>query len=146
MATHLLFVYGTLKEGFRNFAVMRGKRRPGSFVTVQPYPMYVLGAFGLPWLVDEAGRGHAVLGHVFETDDAVLAEMDAFERVGEPQWYTRRELEVRHVESGATLRARVETDGDAAELLRRAEADSTVSNSVRQGFPVIVVRKEAVSG
>jgi organic hydroperoxide reductase OsmC/OhrA len=41
----------------------------------------------------------------------------------------------------ATMRVRV-TAGegvDVADLIRRAEADSTVSNSVRAGFPVMVV-------
>jgi gamma-glutamylaminecyclotransferase len=105
MAAPALFVYGTLKEGFRNFAVMRGVRRPGSFVTVQRYPMYVIGEWGLPWLVDDPGQGHPVLGHVFDVDDDVLGAMDAFERVSEPQWYTRREITVRPLEGTDAITA-----------------------------------------
>jgi organic hydroperoxide reductase OsmC/OhrA len=44
--------------------------------------------------------------------------------------------------AGAEMRVQVEAVdplADLTELLRRAEADSTVSNSVRQGFPVRVV-------
>ena len=38
----------------------------------------------------------------------------------------------------AEVRARVEGDGDIAELIRRAAADSTVGNSVQRGFPVTI--------
>ncbi len=44
---HRVFVYGTLKEGFRNFHVNRGTRLPGEFVTEQAFPLYVIGEFGL---------------------------------------------------------------------------------------------------
>jgi organic hydroperoxide reductase OsmC/OhrA len=45
--------------------------------------------------------------------------------------------------TSATLSVRVtspDQNADLAELIRRTEADSTVSNSVRAGFPVNVVR------
>lgn len=47
--------------------------------------------------------------------------------------------------TSARLRVHVETDGDVAELLRQTEADSTVSNSVRRGFPVAIVQREPSS-
>jgi gamma-glutamylcyclotransferase (GGCT)/AIG2-like uncharacterized protein YtfP len=47
---HRIFVYGTLKEGFRNHHVNLGTRLPGDFMTEQPFPLYVIGEFGLPWL------------------------------------------------------------------------------------------------
>lgn len=105
MAVHRVFVYGTLKQGFRNFHVNRGIRVGGDFVTVQAFPLYILGPFGLPWLVYEPGRGEAVCGQVFEVDDAGLAEMDWLERVNDADWYTRRPLEVRPVDGGAPLAA-----------------------------------------
>lgn len=115
MAVHRVFVYGTLKQGFRNFHVNRGTRVGGDFVTVQAFPLYVLGPFGLPWLVHEPGRGEPVLGQVFEVDDAGLAQMDWLERVDEADWYTRRPLEVRPVEGGPSLAA-VAYFGSAARL------------------------------
>ena len=36
--THLVFVFGTLKEGFPNFATNRGVRVPGAFTTKYRYP------------------------------------------------------------------------------------------------------------
>lgn len=38
----------------------------------------------------------------------------------------------------AAVRAQVQGEGDMAELIRRAAADSTVGNSVQRGFPVTV--------
>lgn len=102
---HLVFVYGTLKEGFRNFHVNRGVRVPGTFVTEQAYPLYVIGEFGLPWLVHEPGRGHHVTGQVFEVDDASLAAMDVLERVDDAGWYTRRLLAVRHTATAEVVQA-----------------------------------------
>jgi RimJ/RimL family protein N-acetyltransferase len=114
---HRVFVYGTLKEGYRNFHVNRGVRIAGEFVTAQPYPLYVLGEFGLPWLVHAPGEGHAVRGQLFEVDEATLAAMDVLERIHDAQWYTRRALAVRPVAGGADLRA-LAYFGDAARAAR----------------------------
>ena len=90
-----VFVYGTLKQGFRNFHVNRGTRLPGAFVTVEAFPLYVIGPFALPWLVHEPGRGERIKGQLFEVDDQGLVAMDVLERVADAHWYTRRELAVR---------------------------------------------------
>jgi gamma-glutamylaminecyclotransferase len=105
MASHRVFVYGTLKQGFRNFHVNRGTRLPGEFITEQAFPLYVIGEFGLPWLVHEPGRGERVTGQVFEVDDAALAAMDVLERVGDAGWYSRQTLAVRHTASGEVTQA-----------------------------------------
>ena len=54
--SHRVFVFGTLKEGFPNFATNRGRRIAGGFVTVQRYPLYLVGERFSPWLLDAAGR------------------------------------------------------------------------------------------
>ncbi len=113
MALHRVFVYGTLKEGFRNFHVNRGTRVHGEFVTVEAFPLYVIGEFGLPWMVHEPGRGQPVQGQVFEIDDAGLAALDALERIHEPGWYTPRELRVQLIGGGAPIDA-LAYFGDAA--------------------------------
>ena len=102
---HRIFVYGTLKEGFRNFQVNRGTRLAGEFVTEQAFPLYVIGEFGLPWLVHQPGQGHRVTGQVFEVDDEALTAMDVLERVNDADWYTRRMLTVRLVGGGEPLQA-----------------------------------------
>lgn len=40
--------------------------------------------------------------------------------------------------TAATVNARVEAQGDVAELIRRAAADSTIGNSIQRGFPVTI--------
>lgn len=102
---HRVFVYGTLKQGFRNFHVNRGRRLGADFVTVQAWPLYVIGPFGLPWMVHAPGRGLRVAGQLFEVDEAGLAEMDWLERVNDADWYTRRALDVVPRDGGASIAA-----------------------------------------
>jgi gamma-glutamylaminecyclotransferase len=112
-----VFVYGTLKEGFRNFHVNRGTRLPGEFVTEDALPLYVVGEFGLPWLVHAPGQGERVTGQVFEVDDAALAAMDALERVTDADWYTRQTLRVRPADGGEPVEV-VAYFGSASRLAR----------------------------
>jgi gamma-glutamylaminecyclotransferase len=99
---HRLFVYGTLKEGFRNFHINGGQRIGGEFVTVQPHPLYLLGGLGLPWLLHRPGQGLPVSGQVFEVNDDVLRNMDALERIDRPGYYQRLHLQVQN-EAGTSL-------------------------------------------
>lgn len=86
---HLVFVFGTLKEGYPNFATNRGRRIPGDFVTQERYPLYLMGERFSPWLVFQPGEGERIAGQLFEVDDAALAAMDLLERVGEADGYRR---------------------------------------------------------
>jgi gamma-glutamylaminecyclotransferase len=86
---NLVFVFGTLKEGYPNFATNRGRRIPGDFVTRERYPLYLMGERFSPWLVFLPGEGERVVGQLFEVDDAVLAAMDLLERVSEADGYRR---------------------------------------------------------
>ena len=77
MLSHRIFVYGTLKQGFRNFHINRGTRLPGEFITEQAFPLYVIGEFGLPWLVHEPGQAHRVTGQVFEVEECSQSPVSA---------------------------------------------------------------------
>lgn len=112
---HAVFVYGTLKQGFANFGINAGRRVPGVFRTAQRYPLYIIGAVQVPWLVNEPGRGGQVLGQVFEVDDRVLADMDRLERIGEPGWYSRVEIDVLPADAPAGESRRVFVYFGAAE-------------------------------
>src|SRR6478672_567892 len=101
--SHRVFVFGTLKEGFPNFATNRGHRIAGDFVTVQRYPLYLVGERFSPWLLDAAGEGERVIGQVFEVDPAGLAAMDDLERVTQPDGYRRRTVEVEAVDAHQRL-------------------------------------------
>ncbi len=108
--THPVFVYGTLKAGFRNFHINHGLRVPGEFITVQPHTLLIVGEFWLPWLLQaepDAGEGHAVVGQLYTVDDAGLAAMDQLEQIDEAGWYERQRIAVRarHDEKAEALQA-----------------------------------------
>ena len=91
----LLFVFGTLKQGFCNFPVNPGRRLGGDWLTTQAFPLYINGPYCLPWLLDRPGEGVLVRGQLFEVDEAQLSELDRFEQVDEPLWYQRKRITVR---------------------------------------------------
>src|SRR5438132_9604523 len=91
---HLVFVFGTLKEGFPNFSPNRGTRIPGEFRTRVAYPLYLVGERHSPWLIDEPGQGLHVTGQIFRVNPQALAAMDALERVSEPDGYRRKVMEL----------------------------------------------------
>ncbi|HEX5128983.1 MAG TPA: gamma-glutamylcyclotransferase, partial [Usitatibacter sp.] len=84
-----VFVFGTLKEGFPNFAVNQGARVPGRYRTRERFPLYLVGDRSVPWMLDARGEGEQVAGELYEVDEATLAAMDRLERVGEPDGYRR---------------------------------------------------------
>jgi len=94
---HPLFVYGSLKEGFPNFHVNKGRRLPGTYVTTEAYPFYLADG-ALPCLLPLPGTGHRVRGQLFEVNEAQLAAMDALERVGEPGGYDRATITVQAID------------------------------------------------
>lgn len=92
-----VFVFGTLKEGFPNFGTNKGARVPGDFVTVQRYPLCLVGERHSPWLINTPGEGKHVIGQVFRVAPRLLAEIDALERVGEADGYERIQIQVRRL-------------------------------------------------
>jgi gamma-glutamylaminecyclotransferase len=86
---HLVFVYGTLKEDFPNFAQNAGTRLPGLFATMERYPLFLVSERCSPWLVNRPGDGERVAGQVFEVDARALAAMDTLERITEVDGYRR---------------------------------------------------------
>jgi gamma-glutamylaminecyclotransferase len=100
----LLFVYGSLKEGFPNFHVNAGRRIAGVYRTVQAYPLY-LAEGRLPCLLATPGSGHHVVGQLFEVTPEALAAMDALERVGERGGYARVAIEVTPADAAAEATA-----------------------------------------
>jgi gamma-glutamylaminecyclotransferase len=90
----LVFVFGTLKAGFPNFGVNQGRRVGTLYRTVQPHPLYLMGARHVPWMIDAPGSGQCVAGELYEVDAAALAAMDELEGVGRPDGYHRKALQV----------------------------------------------------
>lgn len=110
MASHLVFVYGTLKRGFHNQRVMHAGDHSfvGEGVTVD---RYLFTASGIPFVhpVSEHMAAHPriarllcrVKGELWEMDDAALAACDRLE--GHPEFYERTPCHV--VVDGKTLEA-----------------------------------------
>ena len=91
---HSVFVFGTLKQGFPNSSTNKGSRVAGGFITVNRYPLYLVGERCSPWLVLSEGEGLQVRGQVFTVDEATLGEMDRLERVHKTDGYRRVQVQV----------------------------------------------------
>ena len=90
----LLFVYGSLKQGFVNEHVNTGHRIDGRYRTCIAYPMYLLGEGEVPCIVAAPGSGHCVVGEVYRVRADDLHRMDRLERVGEADGYERIVVDV----------------------------------------------------
>jgi len=91
----LVFVFGTLKHGFPNFAINQGRRVGAVYRTLQPHPLYLMGARHVPWMIDAPGSGDHVAGELYAVNAAALAAMDELEGVGQPDGYHRKAFQVR---------------------------------------------------
>ncbi|MBI3700504.1 MAG: gamma-glutamylcyclotransferase [Afipia sp.] len=74
-----VFVYGTLKRGFRNFRFLENSLFVGEAYTLTRYRM-LDGRF--PVLRDSGPDLRQVSGEVFDIDDRTLATLDELESVG----------------------------------------------------------------
>lgn len=86
---HLVFVYGTLKQGKRNHHHMERAKLIGKATTRQAYPLI---ADGLPYLWNLPGYGHNVTGELFRVSNHHLIVLDKFE--GHPTLYQREQVTV----------------------------------------------------
>ena len=82
-ATHpkLIFVYGTLKRGGLNHAVLAGQTYAGEARLTPGFVMYSLGEY--PGLVAEPGSANRVTGEIWSVDADALLRLDALEGVEE---------------------------------------------------------------
>lgn len=76
-------MYGTLRRGGSNHALLARARFRGVARTPAAYTLFSLGAH--PGM--GGGGSTAVLGELFEVDDDTLRRLDALE--GHPTWYRR---------------------------------------------------------
>ncbi|MER2497572.1 gamma-glutamylcyclotransferase [Vibrio neptunius] len=83
---HLLFVYGTLRQGESNHNYLVGSQCLGHFETLPNYALYDLGAY--PAVIE--GHG-SILGEVYLIDGETLSKVDQLEDV--PIEYRREQIE-----------------------------------------------------
>lgn len=91
MEMHEIFVYGTLKRGFRNHVLLSDSKFLAEVVTKPLYLLYDCGPY--PCLVKaKDGKGNSIHGEAYLVDDNVMTRLDRLE--GVPYLYQRGELEL----------------------------------------------------
>ncbi len=85
---NLVFVYGTLKQGFSNHRYLAGSKFLGTGRTVERYAMY---ASGIPFVVMTEPISE-IHGELYEVDDFTLETLDDLE--GHPDFYRREQAEI----------------------------------------------------
>ena len=98
-STNYVFLYGTLKSGFPNSHLNPAVRIEGAFSTVEPYPFYLVGEYSFPWLLDRPGDGYRMRGELYSASEEDLEHFDKLERVGEPEGYLRKSIQVVEADS-----------------------------------------------
>jgi len=91
---HWLFVFGTLKQGHPNHHLNQARLADENCLTLDPYPLYLVGERYSPWLIDEPGKGYRVSGELYRVDDAKLHRMDQLERIDKHDGYQRKAIAV----------------------------------------------------
>ena len=76
-----IFVYGTLKRGGSNHALLASQRFLGTARTAQGYTLYSLGDY--PGMVRAPTDTAGVTGELWAVDDACLQQLDELEGVAE---------------------------------------------------------------
>lgn len=93
---YYVFVYGTLKRGFRNHYNMQDRKIPytGSGITTNRFALYMDPLQrNRPCMANIEGVGHRIRGEVYKLWEAQLVELDKFERV--PTHYHRHLIRLR---------------------------------------------------
>ena len=135
--THRVFVYGTLKRGHGNHALLETSRFLGEAATLKTYWMITTGVF--PIVLDAVPEGFAaplaIAGEIYHVDDATLQELDRLEREGRS--YDRKVTELH--EAGRKVEAEDVKRGlraePAAQQRHRSDEDrsaESVSQQVRR--------------
>jgi gamma-glutamylaminecyclotransferase len=97
--TTTVAVYGTLKKGHGNHRLLAKSKFVGAGTTSMAYPMI---QSGIPYVIDEAGKGNRITVEVYRVTADELRALDSLE--GHPDWYVRRQKSVQ-LATGGTVSA-----------------------------------------
>lgn len=76
-----IFVYGTLKRGYRSNHCLAGQRFLGEARTAPGYTLYSMGDY--PGMVRSTDASHDVIGEVWEVDAVCLGKLNELEGLSE---------------------------------------------------------------
>lgn len=88
-----VFVYGTLKQGQRNFHFLRDAKFVGHFITQSIYSMYLFEDYPAVCL----DGAHAIVGEVYQVSNQQFQMLDDLEWY--PHFYQRIEISTRYGEA-----------------------------------------------
>ena len=86
---YLIFVYGSLRHGHVNHALLRDAHYHGTGATEQRFAMYLV--CGYPYVTSTEAR-YPIVGELYTVDFYTLDILDKME--GHPHYYVRRETPV----------------------------------------------------
>jgi len=88
MKKQYVFVYGTLKRGYSNHALLQGCGYLGVAQTVDKFAMYER---GIPYVSKQENKTQ-IIGELYLVDELCLNNLDMLE--GHPDWYKRELINV----------------------------------------------------
>jgi gamma-glutamylcyclotransferase (GGCT)/AIG2-like uncharacterized protein YtfP len=80
MSPDLVFVYGSLKRGFRNHRLLAANEFVGAGITEPRYRLINLGPY--PAMIETGAEPLSVTGELYRIDEATLASLDRLEEEG----------------------------------------------------------------
>lgn len=91
----LVFVYGTLKKGYKNHSVLQRAKFIGEAQTVDKFTLYKGGNI-FPFLFEKSSeREHKniILGELYDVPESMIPALDHFE--GVPLLFDRKEIKIK---------------------------------------------------
>lgn len=98
----LVFVYGTLKQGFHNHYLLRGVKFVGNAVTVDKWALPIYGGTHLPTVLP-LNDGYAIKGEAYRPSKADWKLLDRLE--GHPDMYKRVLVDIKLVDGDTPNKA-----------------------------------------
>eukprot|EP01126_Amoeba_proteus_P051456 TRINITY_DN6143_c0_g1_i7.p2 TRINITY_DN6143_c0_g1~~TRINITY_DN6143_c0_g1_i7.p2 ORF type:complete len:231 (+),score=52.85 TRINITY_DN6143_c0_g1_i7:1524-2216(+) len=88
---HDIFFYGTLKRGFHwNAKYLYSSQFVCQAKTCEKFPL-VIGQCGVPYVLDERGKGNQIVGEIWRVSDETLQAMDEYEGLRKG-YYSRKQI------------------------------------------------------
>ncbi len=88
-----LFVYGTLKRGFKNYNFLKNAKFVDEAITLKKFIMLSFGSYPAIIEKEDSEFSSYVFGEVFEINKEILEKIDILEEV--PNFYIRKQEKIK---------------------------------------------------